>query len=69
MSDIIHISYAKIYKFERIVFEWSDYLGPVFLRLKDLQPKNNQWRTNREYASLDRFLRLSESDKEEFRLI
>lgn len=69
MDKLIHISFAKIYRFEHIAFEWSDYLGPVFLRIKDLKPKNNQWRTNRDYAALERFLRLSEGDKEGFRLI
>lgn len=69
MNELIRMRYAKIYRFEHIAFGWSDYLGPVFLRLKDLEPKNNQWRNNRDYAALGRFLRLSESDREGFRLI
>ncbi|GMQ53466.1 hypothetical protein [Halopseudomonas aestusnigri] len=67
-GQLIHISIAKCYQFKGITFEWHDYLGPTFLRRKDLEMKPQLQRPMREYGLLGQWLRLSPKDRETYRL-
>lgn len=66
--QLIHVSMAKVYRFKGITFEWHDYLGPTFLRRKDLELKPALIRPMREYGLLGQWLRLSPVDRESYRL-
>lgn len=62
--DLIHIRTARLYRYKSICFEWHDYLGPTFCKIK--KPwiiKNNQCRSNREYGLLGQFLRLTKEER------
>ncbi len=70
MNELIHISYAKVYQFKHITFEWHSYCGPFFLRRKDLEPKDERkGRPMRDYGVLNQWLRLDKEDRENYRVI
>ena len=67
MSEMIkHMSYAKIYQFEHITFEFHRYCGPAFLRRKDHEEKNELLRPARDYAALGRWCRLSKDKQKKY---
>lgn len=66
--NVNHMSWAKTYKYKSICFDWHDYLGPTFLRAKDLEPKAEQFRPFREYGLLSQWLKLNSEDRELYRL-
>jgi hypothetical protein len=65
---IINITYQKIYEFQHLLFEYHPYMGPVFLRHKDCEPKNQQLRPSRDYGVLNKWEKLSKEEKETFRI-
>jgi hypothetical protein len=67
-NTVLHISLNKIYHYKSIHFDWHNYLGPTFLRIKDGEMKNQQFRPCREYGLLSQWLRLSESEREVYRV-
>ena len=63
------ISTAKLYKYKHVCFEWHNYLGPTFCRIKDFEPKNEQYRTARDYAQFAKWYNLGEIEREKYRVI
>ncbi|WP_146071873.1 hypothetical protein [Marinobacterium lutimaris] len=66
---IIHMSFAKIYGFKSITFEWHDYLGPTFLRRKDYELRPVRSIPLRQWGELGQWMRLSDVQREEYRRI
>ena len=66
--QLIHMSFSKVYQFKSITFEWHDYCGPTFLRRKDSEMKPQLQRPMREYGMLRQWLRLSKTEREQFRI-
>jgi len=66
--EVIHVSWAKVYKYKSICFDWHDYCGPTFLRVKDLESKNQQHRPMRDYGLLSQWLDLNDAEREKYRL-
>ena len=66
--NVTHMSWAKTYKYKSICFDWHDYLGPTFLRVKDLESKPDQFRPRRDYGLLSQWLNLSKEDRELYRI-
>ncbi len=64
----MHISYARVYKFKHLMFEWHSYMGPVFLRHADCEPKPEQLRPMRDYAVLNKWERLCKNEREQYRI-
>lgn len=64
----IFLSPAKIYKFKSITFEFNNYRGPLFLRRKDWEPKNQERITNRDYALLSKWEDLNKDEREHYRV-
>ena len=64
---IIHVSYARFYKFEGWVFEWNRNkpFGPWPCK-KDLEPRKRAGR--KFYSMFGRFQELSEDEQENYRL-
>ena len=64
--EIIHISYAKVYQFEHITFEYHYWCGSAFLRRKDHETKENWKRPARDWAALNRWCNLSEEQQKQY---
>lgn len=67
MSNVF-ITFARVYRFKSICFEWHNYLGPTFLRIKDFEMKPEQFRPFREYGLLNQWLKLSDEEREGYRV-
>lgn len=66
--QVIHMSFAKVYKYKSICFDWHEYLGPTFLRMKDYEAKSEQYRPFREYGLLNQWMKLNDEGREEYRV-
>lgn len=66
--QVIHMSFAKVYKYKSICFDWHEYLGPTFLRMKDYEAKSEQHRPFREYGLLQQWLTMNDGEREEYRV-
>jgi len=66
--EFLHVSFSKVYEFKSILFEWHSYCGPLFLRFKDCEPKKEQQRPLRDYGVLNQWCRLSDDQKEQYRV-
>ena len=67
--EVIHVSWAKIYRYKSITFEWHFWCGPMFLRRKDLEPKSLPHHVpNRYWGELSQWQRLSEAERENYRI-
>lgn len=64
----MHISFTRVYQYKHITFEFHQWLGPLFLRRKDHEAKNNQYRPMRDYALLYKWIRMSEEEQERYRI-
>jgi hypothetical protein len=64
----MHLSRNGGYQYKHIYFEWHVYCGPCFLRRKDSEPKNKQFRPMRDYAAINKWCELSPADKEAYRI-
>ena len=60
------ITLADIYEYEGFVFEFHRYCGPCKLRKSDWEPAAKTGR--KFYATLDRWLALTDEQKEETRI-
>lgn len=65
----IKLTMAKIYNFKSIMFEYHNYCGPLFLRRKDWEPKNQQIRPMRDYGVLAKWEKLSKDEREQYRVL
>ncbi|MCY9870482.1 hypothetical protein [Vibrio barjaei] len=65
--SIIHVSWAKIYKYKSLIIDWHDYLGPTFLRHKDLEPKDMGAIPLRLWGEFAQWNALSDEEKEKYR--
>ena len=69
MTELIHISFSKVYVYKGIAFEVDRYIGcPVFLRLKDFEVKESQFNRPlnvplRWWGLFGQFNKLSNEDK------
>lgn len=66
--DIIHMSFARIYRFECITFEHHDYLGPLMVRRNSFDERNFKNIRSRHWAAYGKWLKLSVDEREKFRL-
>lgn len=66
--ELIHISFAKIYQFKSITFEFHEYCGPTFLRRKDLEMRSDRSIQQRQWSEFGQWIRLSADQREEYRL-
>lgn len=67
--NIIHMSFAKIYRVAGVTFDWHDYCGPVILNRhteKERQFKNISLRN---WAAIGKFCSMSDKEKELHRVI
>jgi len=67
--EIIHISWAKIYKYKSLIIDWHEYCGPAFLRRKDYKPKDMSRISLRQWGEFNQWLRLSEVEREKYSLL
>ena len=66
--ELVHVSFSKVYRFKSILFEWHSYCGPLFLRRKDMEPKNEQQRPMRDYGLLSKWCNMSKTKQEQYRV-
>lgn len=66
--EIIHMSFAKIYKYKSLIIDWHEYCGPTFLRHKDHEVKDMSKIRCRQWGEFSQWYRLSEDEKEAFRI-
>lgn len=67
-AKIIHISWAKVYRYKGVTFYWHSYLGPTILRRNTGNERN--WRnvSGRVWGLFGQWLRLPESEQEKYRI-
>ncbi len=66
--EIIHMSFAKIYKYKSLIIDWHEWCGPTFLRHKDHEPKDMAKVGGRQWGEFSQWYRLSDKDKEACRI-
>ncbi len=66
--NIIHMSFAKIYKYKSLIIDWHDYLGPTFLRHKDHEPKNMARISLRQWGEFLQWHSMSKENQEKYRI-
>ena len=66
--EIIHMSFAKIYKYKSLVIDWNEYLGPIFLRHKDHRAKDMSRIGRRQWGEFVQWWRMSDDEREAFRI-
>lgn len=62
------LSFGRVYIYKSICFEFHNYLGPTFCRMKDKEMKANQLRPLREYGLLNQWLKMSVQEREIYRV-
>ena len=67
MSELIHMSFAKVYKFKQCTFEWHDYLGPQPINRGTLEPLTYSVGF-RYWSSISKFSNLPNKEKQKFRI-
>lgn len=66
--EIIHMSFARIYRFGCVTFEHHDYLGPLMVRRKSFNERNFKNIKSRQWAAYSKWLRLPGYEREKFRV-
>jgi len=66
--EIIHMSFAKIYRFECVTFEHHDYLGPMMVRRKSFNARNFKNINARQWSAYAKWLRLNDNEREKYRI-
>lgn len=66
MVELIHISFNKVYRYKHVTFEWHRFCGPLFVRMKDLEPKSQQLRPMRDYKVINQWANMPDEDKEKY---
>ena len=66
--EIIHMSFAKIYKYKSLIIDWHEWCGPTFLRRKDHEPKGMGRVGLRQWGEFSQWYNLSDNDKEKYRI-
>ena len=67
-AEIIHISWASIFKYKGVVIDWHDYLGPTILNSHSYEERNYKNVSLRVWGLVGQFSRLSKDDREQYRI-
>ena len=68
MSELIHVSYAKGYRFGGVTFEWHNYLGPFIINRHTEKERDFRNISMRNWSQVNKFSRLSVADREKHRI-
>lgn len=67
-AEIIHISWANIFRYKGVTIDWHRYCGPIIINRhteKERQYKNISMRI---WGIVNQFSRLSDKEKEQYRI-
>ena len=68
MGEIIHIAYAKGFRFKGVTLEWNDYLGPTILNRHTEEERHYKNISLRIWNLVDKFSCLSKDEREQYRI-
>ena len=66
--DLIHVSFAKIYKFGGLTFEDHAWCGPQPLRRSDLEMLSMSSMSARRWADYSKWFALDDDEREKYRI-
>lgn len=65
---VVHMSFAKIYKYKSLIIDWHEWCGPTFLRHKDHEPRDMAKIPLRQWGEFNQWLNLNDKEKELYRI-
>lgn len=66
--EVVHMSFAKIYRYKGVTFDWHEYLGPIVINRHTEKERDYRNISLRNWAMIGKFYKLSDEQKEEHRI-
>lgn len=66
--EIIHISWANIFRYKGVTIDWHDYYGPTILNRHTEEERQFKNISGRTWGLVGQFSRLSKEDREKYRI-
>jgi len=66
--EVIHISWANVFRYKGVTIDWHNYLGPTILNRHTEEERNYKNISLRVWGLVTQFSRLSKDDREDYRI-
>ena len=67
--EIIHMSFAKIYKVNGVTFDWHHYCGPTIINRHTEKERQYKNISSRNWAAIAKFCAMSDAERELHRVV
>lgn len=67
-NQIIHMNFARLYRFKGVTFEWHRYLGPVILNRHTEKERDYRNVSLRIWSIVSKFSWLSDEEKAKYKI-